>query len=100
MTPVVLDARVVTGAGGGPEKTILNSPRFLTPLGYRMVCAYLHPPRDPGFEVIREKAAKAGAPLAAIPARGPWDWRVVRELLAVCKRERVAIWHGHDYKTN
>ena len=98
--PVVLDARVVTGAGGGPEKTILNSPRFLDPLGYRMVCAYLHPPADSGYETIREKAAKYHAPLVSIPDRGPWDWRVVSELLAVCRREKVAIWHGHDYKSN
>lgn len=99
-TPVVLDARVVTGAGGGPEKTILNSPRFLEPLGYRMLCAYMHPPNDPGFEVLRAKAAKYNAPLISIPDRGAWDWRVVTEMLAVCKRERVTIWHGHDYKTN
>ena len=33
--PVVLDTRVVTGTGGGPDKTILNSPRFLEPMGYR-----------------------------------------------------------------
>jgi len=98
--PVVLDARVVTGSGGGPDKTILNSPRFLDPLGYRMVCAYLHPPADPGFEVIRKSAARYGAPLVAVPDRGPWDWRVVTDLLAVCRRERVAVWHGHDYKTN
>jgi len=98
--PVVLDARVVTGAGGGPDKTILNSPRFLEPLGYRMVCAYMHPPGDPGFEVLRQKAAKYGAPLVSIPDRGAWDWRVVTETLAVCKRERVTVWHGHDYKTN
>jgi glycosyltransferase involved in cell wall biosynthesis len=98
--PVVLDARVVTGAGGGPDKTILNSPRFLEPLGYRMVCAYMHPPGDPGFEVLRQKAAKYGAPLVSIPDRGAWDWRVVTEALAVCKRERVTVWHGHDYKTN
>ena len=98
--PVVLDARVVTGSGGGPDKTILNSPRFLEPLGYRMVCAYMHPPDDPGFEVLREKAAKYNAPLVSIPDRGAWDWRVVTEALAVCKRERVAVWHGHDYKTN
>lgn len=98
--PVVLDARVVTGSGGGPEKTILNSPRFLEPLGYRMVCAYLHPPHDPGFELIRAKAAQTGAPLVSIPDRGPWDWRVISRLLQLCKREKVAIWHGHDYKTN
>ena len=54
--PVVLDTRVVTGSGGGPEKTILNSPRFLGPAGYRMLCAYMHPPDDPGFEAIRRRA--------------------------------------------
>jgi glycosyltransferase involved in cell wall biosynthesis len=28
------------------------------------------------------------------------DWRAVTQLLAVCRREQVAIWHGHDYKSN
>lgn len=98
--PVVLDARVVTGSGGGPDKTILNSPRFLEPLGYRMLCAYLRPPADTGFDVIRRTAARYHAPLVEINDRGPWDWRVVTELLAVCRREKVAVWHGHDYKTN
>jgi glycosyltransferase involved in cell wall biosynthesis len=97
---VVLDARVVTGTGGGPEKTILNSPRFLTPLGYRMLCAYLHPPGDPGFEHLRARAAAWQAPLVSVPDRGAWDWQVVPELLRICRRERVAIWHGHDYKSN
>lgn len=98
--PVILDTRVVTGAGGGPEKTILNSPRFLEPLGYRMVCAYAHPPNDPGFEILRAKAAKYNAPLVSVPDRGAWDWRVATRMLALCKRERVTVWHGHDYKTN
>jgi len=98
--PVILDTRVVTGAGGGPEKTILNSPRFLEPLGYRMICAYAHPPGDPGFEVLRASAAKYNAPLVSIPDRGAWDWRVATGMLALCKRERVTVWHGHDYKTN
>jgi glycosyltransferase involved in cell wall biosynthesis len=98
--PVVLDARVVTGSGGGPDKTILNSPRFLEPMGYRMVCAYMHPPNDPGFEVLRKKAEQYRAPLVSIPDRGAWDWRVFTETLATCKREKVTVWHGHDYKTN
>ncbi len=98
--PVVLDARVVTGGGGGPDKTILNSPRFLRERGYEMVCAYLHPPHDPGFAGIVAKAQKAGAPLVAVPDRGPWDWRVVTALLKVCRERDVAVWHGHDYKTN
>jgi glycosyltransferase involved in cell wall biosynthesis len=99
-TTVVLDARVVCGAGGGPDKTILNSPRFLEPFGYRMLCAYMHPPRDPGFETLRAKADAWGAPLISIPDRGPWDWRVASRLLEVCRRERVEVWHGHDYKSN
>ncbi len=98
--PVVFDTRVVNGVGGGPEKTILNSPRFLLPLGYRMLCGYMHPPGDPGFEQLRAKAEKWQAPLLSIPDRGPWDWRVLSQLLHICRRERVTIWHGHDYKSN
>jgi glycosyltransferase involved in cell wall biosynthesis len=97
---VILDARVVTGAGGGPDKTIVNSPRFLELLGYRMLCAYMHPPDDPGFATLRQKAERSGAPLISIPDRGAWDWRVFTAALAVCKRERVTVWHGHDYKSN
>jgi glycosyltransferase involved in cell wall biosynthesis len=97
---VVLEARVVCGAGGGPDKTILNSPRHLWAAGYRTVCAYMHPPGDPGFEELRRKAAALNAPLLSVPDRGPWDWRVVTQLLNVCRRERVRIWHGHDYKSN
>src|SRR5947209_5842883 len=96
--PVILDARVVTGAGGGPDKTILNSPAYLERAGYRMICAYLHPPGDPGFEEIRDKAHRVRAPLISIPDRGPFDWRVLPRLLDICRAERVQIWHGHDYK--
>jgi glycosyltransferase involved in cell wall biosynthesis len=99
-TPVVLDARVVTGTGGGPDKTILNSPRFLESMGYRNLCAYMHPPGDPGFKVLQRRAEAWNAPLISIPDRGPWDGCVVTRLLAVCRREKVAIWHGHDYKSD
>jgi glycosyltransferase involved in cell wall biosynthesis len=98
--PVVLDGRVVTGTGGGPDKTILNSPRFLEPRGYRNLCAYLHHPADAGFDILRVRAESWNAPLISILDHGPLDWRVFTQLLAVCRRERVAIWHGHDYKTN
>lgn len=97
---VVLDARVVTGTGGGPDKTILNSPRFLKGAGYHNPCVYLHPPNDPGYQAIIQRAEALEAPLISIPDRGPFDWRVVRSLARVCREERVAIWHGHDYKTN
>jgi glycosyltransferase involved in cell wall biosynthesis len=97
---VVLETRVVRGSGGGPDKTILNTPRFLSASGYHTICAYMHPPGDPGFEQLRQKAQLWGAPLLSVPDRGAWDWRVGRHLLEICRRERVAVWHGHDYKSN
>jgi glycosyltransferase involved in cell wall biosynthesis len=99
-TPVVLDVRVVCGTGGGPDKTILNSPRFLEPLGYRNLCAYMHPPDDPGFDALRRKATNWGAQLLSVPDRGATDWRSFSQLLRICREKRVAIWHGHDYKSN
>ena len=98
--PVVLDTRVVKDSGGGPDKTILNSPRFFAKVGYRMVCAYMHPPCDPGFAGIRTRAQLCEAPLLSVPDRGPWDWKVIARLVNICRRERVQIWHGHDYKSN
>ena len=97
--PVVLHTRVVVGAGGGPEKTILNSPRFLVGR-YRLLCAYMHGPTDPGFEHLRRKAAEAAAPLLSVHDRGPLDLSVLSQLLTICRREKVNIWHGHDYKSN
>jgi glycosyltransferase involved in cell wall biosynthesis len=98
--PLVLHVRVVTGHGGGPEKTIFNSPRFLPALGYRSVLAYLHPPGDPAFPALKQRAEAAGAELVSIPDRGPADLSVVWRLARLCRQRRVAIWHGHDYKSN
>src|SRR4029079_13208472 len=98
--PLVLHARCVTGTGGGPAKTILNSPRFLQQMDYECICAYLLPPRDPGLDVLQRRAETAGARLVAIPDYGPLDLNTVREMVRLCRTHRVAIWHGHDYKTN
>ena len=98
--PVIIHTRVVSGEGGGPEKTILNSPRFLSELGYRGLCAYMHPPDDPGFQLLEKRAAAANTSLISIPDKGIRDWSVFRRLLEICRSENVAIWHGHDYKSN
>lgn len=98
--PLVLHVRVVSESGGGPEKTILNSPRYLPELGYQAECAYLYPPNDPGFEAIRERAVRSEAPLHPLPDRGAFDFGVVRSLGRLCRERNVQIWHAHDYKTN
>jgi glycosyltransferase involved in cell wall biosynthesis len=97
---MVLHVRVVTGHGGGPEKTILNSPRFLNRLGYQSKLAYLHPPGDPGIGQLQQRGAALDAEVISVPDRGPLDLGVIRRLIRICKGERVQIWHGHDYKSN
>lgn len=97
---LILHTRVVTGAGGGPEKTILNSHRFLEAAGYRMICAYMRDPRDPGFSKLASRAEDRGAQLIMVDDRGPFDWRVLSSFRRICREHRPDIWHGHDYKSN
>lgn len=100
MPPFVLHTRVVTGTGGGPEKTILNSPRYLRAYGVDCACLFMRPPRDPGFSSLELKAAAADADIIGIDDRGPLDWRVVRDCIRICRKYNVTIWHAHDYKSN
>lgn len=94
----VLHLRTVSGRGGGPEKTILNSPRFLDGK-YQLRLAYIRPESDPEYNMI-ERAAQMGADLVDIPERNGIDprtlWRLVREV----REFRPDILHAHDYKTN
>ena len=96
----ILHTRVVTGAGGGPDKTILRSLAGLGSGRYRMACAYLHPAGDHGINTLRATAARFEMPIHTIPERGPFDPRAVRMLLDLCKRLHVDVWHSHDYKTD
>ncbi|MCA9059970.1 MAG: glycosyltransferase, partial [Planctomycetaceae bacterium] len=98
--PVVLHTRVVTGAGGGPEKTILNSPRYLQRYGIRSTCLFMRPAGDPGFQILQEKARLAGAPIVAVDDSGPLDLNVLRECVRICRDLNVTVWHGHDYKSD
>ncbi len=98
--PFVLHTRVVTGTGGGPEKTILNSPRYLKQYGIDCACLFMRPPGDPGFATLERKAAASEAEIIGIDDRGPTDWRVVRDCIRICKERNVAVWHAHDYKSN
>ena len=99
MDHLVLHTRVVSGAGGGPEKTILNSPRFLENQGYPMVLAYMRHPDDQGFKALEARALERGVNLAAIDDFGPLDWQIVGRFRKLCETHRPAIWHAHDYKS-
>jgi glycosyltransferase involved in cell wall biosynthesis len=97
-TPTVLDVRVVVGEGGGPDKTIALTARGLPQHGYRNVVAVLRHPADMGYQSIADRAH--GIELVPIDDYGPFDVRVLSRLVALCRRERVSIWHGHEYKSN
>jgi glycosyltransferase involved in cell wall biosynthesis len=96
---LVLHARVLSGSWGGPDKTVLNSPRFLEGR-YRCLCAYLRHPGDTEFASLVEYAASHRADLVALDDYGPLDLRVVGRVRDLCRHRRPRIWHGHDYKTN
>jgi glycosyltransferase involved in cell wall biosynthesis len=96
--PRVLHLRVVSGQGGGPEKTLLNSPRFLDDC-YRLRLAYIRPERDPAYDMPARAAAK-GVELADIPERSGVDVRTVWRLARAIAAFRPHLLHAHDYKTN
>lgn len=97
---MVLHVRVVSGSGGGPDKTIIRSPGGIDPARYRMAAAYIHPHGDEGIDAIRRHAAERNCPLFTIPERGALDPRTVHALHHLCRRLHVTVWHGHDYKSN
>ncbi len=97
---MVLHVRVVTGCGGGPEKTIFRSPRYADPKRFKMAAAYLYPQADPGMCVIRQSAKDHGCPLYEIAETSAVDHQAVGALVELCKELKVDIWHGHDYKSN
>jgi glycosyltransferase involved in cell wall biosynthesis len=98
--PFVLHTRVVTGTGGGPEKTILNSPRFLNEYGIDSACMFMKPPEDRGFDSLIARAADSGAEIIGIDDRGPADLSIVKKAIQLCKERNVNVWHAHDYKSN
>ena len=95
----MLHSRVVTG-GGGPEKTIINSPRFLEHRGYSMLCAYMRDPQDLYFKDLLARAADKSATILPVDDNGPLDWKILGRFNAICREHSPAIWHAHDYKSD
>lgn len=96
----VLHTRVMAGTGGGPEKTIVRSPRRLAGHGLTSAAAYIHPADDTGVDAVGALAQAQDCPLIGIGERGPLDPRTLAALASLCRTRRVRLWHGHDYKSN
>ena len=96
----VLHVRIVTGAGGGPEKTILNSARHFSGTRYRETACWIHAPGDPGIALLESRAKEAACPFVAIADPHPFDLRTLARMASLCRERSIRIWHGHDYKSN
>ena len=99
-TRKMLHLRVVSGTGGGPEKTILNSPRFIKDHGYQAQVVYLCPPDPVIQESLRSRASKLDCPLTIVEDHGAKDFRVVGKLLKICRDQKIELLQTHDYKSN
>ena len=97
---IVLDAGIVSGAGGGIENTLITGARYHEAAGYRSIVALVHPPRDMGFETLRDRALVSGVRLYDRSETIPVSLLTVAWFARLCRRHRVGIWHGHDYKTD
>ena len=96
----MMHLRVVAGTGGGPEKTILNSPRFIKQHGYDAHVVYLCPSDPVIQQSLRSRAEKLDCPLTLIEDRGIRDFSVVSKLLKFCREQKIDLLQAHDYKSN
>ena len=94
----VLELRSATGAGGGPEKTILLGAEAADPRIAVTVC-YIRDARDEAFE-IGERARRRGVDYVEIVEHGSFDRRVWPALRRLVQDRGIDIVHSHDYKTD
>jgi glycosyltransferase involved in cell wall biosynthesis len=95
----VLELRSATGAGGGPEKTILLGAATHDPDRFAVTVCYLRNQSD-ADDSISKRARAAGVNFVTIPERHSFDlgaWRAVKQLV---RENDIDIVHAHDHKTD
>ncbi len=99
-TPVrVLELRSATGAGGGPEKTILLGAATHDPRRFAVTVCYLRNASE-ADESIHARARAAGVTLLTIPERHSFDLRAWRALRQIVRDRAIDIVHAHDHKSD
>jgi glycosyltransferase involved in cell wall biosynthesis len=95
----VLELRSATGAGGGPEKTILAGAATHDPRRFAVTVCYLRNQSDTDAS-IHARARAAGVKLVTIPERHSFDLRAWRALKQLVRDRAIDIVHAHDHKTD
>jgi glycosyltransferase involved in cell wall biosynthesis len=95
----VLELRSAEGAGGGPEKTILQGARQADPRQFAVTVCYIRRSGDLGFD-IGERARALELDYTEICQSRLVDWRAYAALRRLVRTRRIDIIHSHDYKSD
>lgn len=95
----VLELRSVTGAGGGPEKTILMGAKLTDPGRIAVLVCYLRSAADQTCN-IHERATALGLDYAELVEHGAFDYGMWTALRKLVRTRAIDIVHAHDYKTD
>jgi glycosyltransferase involved in cell wall biosynthesis len=95
----VLHVRTVAGNGGGPEKTLLQSPKHLARLGVHSEALYLLDAHTPSDSLI-DRARRSDMPVHVVQERSAIDPAGAGAFARLVRAGRFDIVHTHDYKSN
>lgn len=92
--------RSSAGNGGGPEKTILNSPLYIDKSKYELFIVYLKKKADKHFKIAL-RAKELGLDNFYMVEEGSYfDKQAMLEVATLIDRLKVDILHTHDYKSD
>jgi len=94
----ILHIRTVSGTGGGPDKTILNSCAHLIRAGHLAQIFYILDRRRNSSPLCLD-AEKLHIPLHRVFESGPFALSTLSQLDRVLKENNFQIVHTHDYKS-
>ncbi len=96
----ILHLRSATGQGGGPEKTILNSPRYLDTRAFEMGIIYLKKKDDRQF-ALTEKATQMGLKHFFVVEEGSqFDRQAMTQVKQLVQEWKADVLHTHGYKSD
>lgn len=95
----ILELRSSRGAGGGPEKTILQGAAQTDPARFAITVCYIRDARDTAFS-LGTLAAELGVDYAEIEERHSFDPAIWPALRALVRDRHIDIVHAHEYKSD
>jgi glycosyltransferase involved in cell wall biosynthesis len=95
----VLELRSATGAGGGPEKTILLGAARADPRRIAVTVCYLRDRRDAAY-AIDTRARALGVDYVEILEKHSFDRGIWPSLRRIVRERSIDIVHTHEYKTD